>query len=280
MVTLDQAGWIGTDAVLRPGPAQLADLVEHVFMLDLRRAPHRSWLILPDYCGHVIIHVDDDEPAVRAFLVGPRSSSIEVDVSRRAWTLGVRFTPGALPVLTGIPAPELRDASVSFGDVWGHAGARLDARLSCNRTPAPDVLLDEVISFLSDLVPAARERDWYVRGMARHLTGARPALRIAEVASRLGVSERGLRSRSTEMIGLAPKRVARTHRLFRAIDRARRMAVPDWASIATEAGFADQAHMTREFGALVGETPVRFHARGRTTGACADSFNTDRTAGV
>lgn len=273
MVTLDQAGWIGSDAVVLPPPARLRDLVEHAFTLDLARASHRSWMILPDYCGHVIVHVDDDGRTPRAFLVGPRSSAIEVDVSRRAWTLGVRFTPGALPVLTGVPASQLLDVSVPLGSVWGGAGARLDARLSS--TDSPDRMIDLLLSFLSGLGARVGERDWRVRGMSGQLTGPEPGVRVADVAARLGVSERGLRTRSSEMIGLSPKRVARTHRLFRAVDRARRTPTPDWAAIAAAEGFADQPHMTREFGALLGESPACFHARGRASRYRADSFKTN-----
>lgn len=272
MVTLDQAGWVGTDAVLRTPPAVLCDLVEHAFILDLRHASHRSWMVLPDYCGHVIVHVDDDEPAPRAFLVGPRTSAIDVDVSSRSWTLGVRLTPGALSVLTGIPASDFLDASIPLGAVWGSAGERLDERLSASRSP--DLLVAHLVAFLSGLASRARERDWCARGLTRLLTGGSPTVRVSDVAARIGMSERGLRARSTEHIGLPPKRVARTHRLFRAIDRARHVDSPEWASIATSTGFADQPHMTREFGALLGESPARFLERGRASTPRADSFKT------
>lgn len=272
MVTLDQGGWIGPDADVRASPPALSDLVEHVFVLDVRRARQPSWMILPDYSAHVLVRIGRGPRGLRVAacsIVGPRKEPTSVDVRTRAWTIGVRLRPGALPALTGLPASDLVDATCGAGEAWGAEGDRLDARLSGEIDP--EAVLTHLRAFLGARAGRAPQREWTVRGLSRQVLESGGTVRVERVAERLGVSARALRLRSHELIGLSPKRFARTHRLFRAIDVARASSAPDWARIAASTGYADQAHLVREFGALLGETPVRFHARGLRD---ADSFNT------
>ncbi len=63
----------------------------------------------------------------------------------------------------------------------------------------------------------------------------------------------------TENVGVSPKEFARTVRLQRAV----RMAATscDWACIAADAGYYDQAHLIADFRRLVGLTPGAFFKR-------------------
>jgi AraC-like DNA-binding protein len=277
VVTLDEGGWIGADAAVRRPPTPLADLVEHVFVLDVRGARQRSWMILPDYAAHVIVRIEHGPGGRRVApcsVVGPRSAPITVDVSGRAWTVGVRLRPGALPAILRSPAIALLDRTCGAGEAWGAAGDRLDERLSSGRDA--EALLTHLVAFLGVLAERGAERAWPVRALSRQILESGGTVPVHRVAERMGVSSRGLREHSRELVGISPKRFARTHRLFRAVELARASGSPDWARVASAAGYADQPHLVREFRALLGETPVRYHARGRR----ADSFNTGEADGA
>ena len=64
----------------------------------------------------------------------------------------------------------------------------------------------------------------------------------------------------SESVGLSPKRWLRLRRFQRALASAHRADV-DWASAAIELGYADQAHLTREFRAFAGITPSEYRRR-------------------
>jgi methylphosphotriester-DNA--protein-cysteine methyltransferase len=73
----------------------------------------------------------------------------------------------------------------------------------------------------------------------------------------VGLSERQLRRRVHAAAGYGPKtlqRVLRFRRFVRMLDAAGEP--PDLASAAVQAGYADQAHLTRECSALSGLTPA------------------------
>jgi AraC-like DNA-binding protein len=95
------------------------------------------------------------------------------------------------------------------------------------------------------------------RGAVRLLEG--DEVRVESVAARLGVTARHLRRAFTESIGIGPKEFARTVRLQRAVRTA--ATSNDWARIAADAGYYDQAHLIAEFRELVGLTPVAFQRR-------------------
>ena len=79
-------------------------------------------------------------------------------------------------------------------------------------------------------------------------------VRVAELAETLGWSRRHLVNRFTAEFGMPPRDVARLHR-FAAAQAYARTDLP-WGEVAHRAGYADQAHLSREFRALAGRTPT------------------------
>jgi methylphosphotriester-DNA--protein-cysteine methyltransferase len=80
---------------------------------------------------------------------------------------------------------------------------------------------------------------------------------VGALAREIYVSERQLRRRFHAAVGYGPKtlaRVLRFRRFVEAIDRGH----TDLAALAWEAGYADQAHLTREATRLAGLPPLSF----------------------
>ncbi len=95
---------------------------------------------------------------------------------------------------------------------------------------------------------------------------------MESVASHLGVTARHLRRAFTESVGIGPKEFARTVRLQRAVRRA--ATSKDWARIAVDAGYYDQAHLIADFRQLVGLTPGAFLKRVSDRGGSLHSVAT------
>ena len=96
----------------------------------------------------------------------------------------------------------------------------------------------------------------------RLLVASGGAADVAGVAREVGWSRRHLSERFRQEVGLAPKATARLVRF----DLAKRMLSTSrrrvgLATVAAEAGYADQAHFTREFRDLAGESPPAWMAR-------------------
>ncbi len=80
------------------------------------------------------------------------------------------------------------------------------------------------------------------------------------------MSSRQLQRRFSAAVGLSPKQFARVRRLREALLHLVEESDVSWAAVAAELGFADQAHLIREFSALAGLPPVVVSERIRRIG--------------
>ena len=87
--------------------------------------------------------------------------------------------------------------------------------------------------------------------------------RVASLADVFGLPERRLQRLFAEYVGVSPKWVMRRARLHEAAQCADAGGNVDWAALATDLGYADQAHLTRDFTATLGVPPSRYAAEGR-----------------
>jgi AraC-like DNA-binding protein len=197
-------------------------------------APKR---IVPDGCLDLVVG------DTGVFVAGPDTTAWS-SVTRPGEVLrGVRFTPGRAAAVLGVAADELRDRRVTLPELWGREGELLTERLlSGDLSPAR-----AVVSLLPDVPPP----DPAVAALVARLDAG--ATRVAEAAGQVGVAERRLRRRFVQAIGYGPATYLRVSRFQRAVSLAPR--APGLAALAAAAGYADQAHLSREVRALTGLTP-------------------------
>ncbi|MFI9154002.1 helix-turn-helix domain-containing protein [Streptomyces sp. NPDC053367] len=194
--------------------------------------------VLPDGCMDLLWHDG------RLLVAGPDTRAHVTGGAGGAWA-GVRFRPGDGPAFLGVPAHELRDLRVGLADLWpAREVARLTARVNAAADPG------------SGLEAVALERaaagDPLLHRLVAGLDAGRP---VGGLADELGLGARQLHRRSLAAFGYGPKTLARILRLRRAL-RLARSGVP-LAETAARAGYADQAHLTREVRELTGTTPGR-----------------------
>jgi transcriptional regulator GlxA family with amidase domain len=113
--------------------------------------------------------------------------------------------------------------------------------------------------------------------LARHPEG-----RIAKLARILDVGERRLRRRFALAVGYGPKTFQRVLRLQQLLALAGRAPRSDLslAALAAEAGYADQAHMSRELRQLTGRSPAALLPESASTLELSDLFKTETVPGA
>ena len=108
-------------------------------------------------------------------------------------------------------------------------------------------MLDERFS-----VSAAIERSLHL------LEAAHGNLRVRDVAQTVGISERTLQRQLSNLVGLTPKQLARTLRIRHAVQALQQTPSANWAELALNCGFYDQAHLINEMTTLTRHTPSEF----------------------
>lgn len=256
MILLDQAGAGEVCSAIFPPDPGLKGFVEH-YWVQYSPAPEACrtpWRIVPDASPHIIVSVARELRRledIRVSVVGARSRFVDVSLANRSLTLGFRLVPGTLPLLTRLPASDFADCAVSMEDSLGIQGKVLTDRLVHQQSAA------QVLNVLSEFL---RQRFRNERPPCRIGAHVGRVDRVEELACTLGVPSRTLYARTKEQVGLTPKRLLRVQRLHRALVIRHERPTP-WAHVAAMCGFADQAHLVREFHELLGEAPGAWQER-------------------
>ena len=250
--------WVPPRAWLAPGyaewapPAALRGSVTCLWANVVPDGADREVLVLPDACSDLIW-----EQGVGCHVAGPDTGPVRSPARAGAVIIGVRFGPSAGGQALGLPLSEIRDQRVRLGNLLPAGPKRLPATLSPAAAAAR--MLDIAGLLVADSAPDA--------AVTRAATLLRdPCARTEDIAGEVGLSERQLRRRCHAAAGYGPKtlqRVLRFQRFVRMLDAS--AGPPDLASLAAQAGYADQAHLTRECSALSGLTPASL-ARARRSG--------------
>lgn len=176
----------------------------------------------------------------------------------RGWALGVLFRPaGFTPFWTG-PLSRLTGKVVPVTDVFGEAGEAAweeitTAAEGARRAEIADALFRRFAP-ASDHAPRAE----LARDLAEEIASDPALHRVDDLAARHDLSVRTVQRLFSEQVGASPKWVIRRYRLLEAAERAGRGAPVAWADVAAELGYADQAHLTREFAEMVGWAPAEY----------------------
>jgi AraC-like DNA-binding protein len=181
--------------------------------------------VVPDGCVDLIWAPDGPHVA------GPDTGPFIATLAPGERFTGIRFRPGAVGEVFGVPPETLRDQRVPLADLPGievHGPDDLQRAVAVRlrETPEPDAA-----------APAA----------ARAL---RDGSTVAQVAWDLGLSERQFNRRCVRAFGYGPKVVQRVVRFQRALSLAR--AGARLADVAAMSGYSDQAHMANDVRRLAG----------------------------
>lgn len=186
-------------------------------------------------------------------------------------------TPRGARALLGLPASELVSLDVDAADLMGRAAERLSDQLAeAPDWPARFALVDHFLLQRAQRAAPPGPSLARVDAAWRLLQRYGGSVSIAAVADRVQISARTLRDGFAAEFGLTPKQAARMIRF----DRARRRLAASAATgttialaeLAASCGYADQAHLTREFAVFAGLPPAAWLTESLRAGA--DSFKT------
>jgi AraC-like DNA-binding protein len=167
--------------------------------------------------------------------------------------LQLRLTWRGARALLGVPAATLAGDTVDLHALLGRGAAVLLERLATADGWAQRfAVLDAELAALLARGRGERGIRPEVGYAWDRLAETGGNLRIEELAREVGWSRRHLAEVFRAETGLAPKAAARVIRFEDACDRLRSIDHPSLARVAAEAGYVDQAHLSRDFRDLAG----------------------------
>ncbi|MEV6910543.1 AraC family transcriptional regulator [Amycolatopsis sp. NPDC051071] len=234
----------------RPAP-ELQPFVDHHWVLrwELGDRPPHEQVVLPNLAVNVTFFRD----ATGAF--GPGKRPFRYVVEGADHGIGVRFRPGAFRAFMTGPVTMISGRSLPLTDLFtGAVPVTESVRNATNDFEMVRRCEELLLAKHPVLTAAARTAIEAVETIA-----AEPAItRVAGLSSRTGLSQRSLQRLFAEHVGTAPKWAIQVYRLNEAAARIAAVEEPDYAELAAELGYSDQAHFIRDFRSVTGWVPTEY----------------------
>jgi len=233
--------------------------------------PHSRERVLPDGSMQLIINLAQDRLGVfdardesishsfsGCLVSGARSEFVVIDTACQKSIMGAAFKRGGGFPFFHMPAGELHNVQVSLDSLWGAKAAELRERLLEGRTPDARFQILEQALFEQ----AARFTRHPAVAFALSEFSRVPHDRsIGEVTGQIGLSPRRFIQVFNDEVGLTPKLFCRVRRFQEVLSVIRREPVIDWAAVALDCGYFDQAHFIHDFRSFSGISPTIYAAR-------------------
>lgn len=255
----------------RPAPP-LDAFVEALWLCRDAPRPHALERVLPNGSVQLIINLAEDQTRIYestprglacrtspgSVLTGVSTRYQIIDTAEQQHVAGIVFRPsGTLPFVAP-PASELSNLDVPLECLCGVATAR-ELREQLLTAPKPEAALDVLERWL---VAMFRDRACHPAvSFALSQFHSEPSVsRIDTVKNALSLSPKRFIERFKLEVGVTPKRYCRLLRFQRAVKIAHTTKSLDWAQLALECGYFDQAHFIHEFREFSGLTPSAYQS--------------------
>lgn len=235
-----------------PAVGAAADLVTWFWIPEWAVEPGRS--SRQDIVGYPAVNLVVEARAVT--LSGATTRASHRDLSGTGWAVGALLRPAAVAGLVDDPAALVdTERTIEAPDLVDAVDAAM--RTGDGRRERAVVAFSEwMVGRVGPLDDAAH----HANALVDVLLGDGAARTVEEAATQLAVSTRTLQRMTHRHIGISPAAMIRRRRLQEAAERVRLDPATDLTALAAELGYADHAHLTRDFRSILGIAPRTYRA--------------------
>jgi AraC-like DNA-binding protein len=225
------------------------------------------WFVSWDLCG-LEPHTAETLPhpnvhAIFEFagstVAGVHSAKFSRRLEGRSHVFGVKFTSGGFRAFLNEPVSSLADRTVPVREVFGPEIDALDTVLTTSENE--EVSIAAANGFFSARVPPLDESATLAAELVNRVLSEPDIRTVDDLSARAGLGKRSLQRLFNDYVGISPKWVIRRYRLHELLERVHSGAEPDYAQLALELGYYDQAHLINDFRSIVGYSPTQYQGR-------------------
>jgi AraC-like DNA-binding protein len=250
-----------------------APLDRCIRMLWYARVPEveqRRERVLPSGCVQIILNLardflldcsenGPDRHVAPSLIAGARVEYELIDRSDLADLIGIIFRPGGFACFCDDPVDAFSHRNTSLEDIWNRQARALRDRLG--ELASPEARLECLEHFLTSSYADRVGTNPVIDFALRRFAQARNVTRVEQVARETGWSTRHFSQIFREHVGVSPKAWCRIQRFQSALRQLHSGSEVEWADLALDCGYYDQAHFSNEFRAFSGVNPSTYSAQ-------------------
>lgn len=191
-----------------------------------------------------------------AVLCGAHTKYVGIDTDEQRDIVGITFRPGGAFPFFAAPSDATTETYVELDALWGRAGALLRERL-LEAADTEAILRTFEAALLAQAIAPLEFDPAVVFAVSSFDRG----IGVTQVTKQLGMTPARFIRHFSKIVGLTPKRFARVLRFHRVLDVASQGRRIDWARVAVDCGYFDQAHLIHEFREFSGMNPTAYRPR-------------------
>ncbi|MBB6146010.1 AraC-like DNA-binding protein [Silvibacterium bohemicum] len=230
-------------------PAELSPWVAHFWMTGWQLEGLEPHLVetLPHPNFHLVFESG-------AWIVsGIHTGKFTRTLEGNAFAFGIKFTPAGFHAFFNQPAASLANKMVSAKGIFGPCIEKL--QLDAN---AEDEMVPQSSAFLLSRHPAPDPLVTQVNQIVKGILHNPEISTVDQLAAFTGMNKRSLQRLFHQYVGATPKWVIRRYRLHELVERCHSGEQLDFAQVAVDLGYFDQAHLINDFRSIVGYSPVQY----------------------
>ena len=238
--------------------APFDSVVEHYWVVqwDLQGKPPFTQRTLPYPSAHLVF--DQGKTA----LFGVVSGAFEYNLKESGRVLGLRFKAGAFRAILGRSLQTITDKTLTVAEAFGWDNQAAEQRV----LDAPDDagMIAAAEGLLHPHLPSYDPKVDKITALLAYIEQHQDVTRAEQWAEQCGMGLRSLQLLLADYVGVSPKWVIKRYRFQEAAHLLSSGADVDLAGLAQRLGFFDQAHLSKDFHALVGKSPSEYRKQNLT----------------
>lgn len=233
-------------------PPDLAAWIEHYWLVEWRLERPFLQETLPHPNFYLVF--ENRKSAV----AGVSTSKFSRRLQGSSGVFGVKFKPGGIRPFLRAPAALLLNRIVPAKQVFGKDVLALDKTL-ISAAWQEDRMIEASNAFFRARLPRANATVELAARVVKQVLEDGEIKTVSDLAKATGIEQRRLQRIFNEYVGVPPKWVIRRFRLHELVDALHSGKEPDWAQLALDLGYFDQAHLINDFKSIVGYSPAQYH---------------------
>ncbi len=232
-------------------PAALADWLEYFWLesWNLGGCEPQTREVLPHPCVHLVF------ARGRSRIYGVQLKRFVRQLSGNERILGAKFRPGAFYPFLRAPVCSIANASIPVHQLFSDALDAEEEIVACRDEPS---MVEVASRFLVTHLPPRDPNVETVCRVVKEVVDDRSLTRVEDIVTRCGIQERTLQRLFHRYVGASASWVVKRYRIYEALEQLAVGKPSEWALLAQDLGYYDQAHFINDFRKLVGQSPSEY----------------------